>query len=103
MNHEKRRQRRENIANMVAGGASPAETARVFGVSVGTVKTSCREFNVPAMTIHSSIRRWKILKELIDGKSAREIQAQLHITKQAVSYVKITAQKAGIEIGDNDE
>lgn len=94
MNHEKRRERRQRMADRVNAGATPGEVANDFGVCLGTVYAACEEFSVaindrrgkgPSAVRLAAARRW----ESVDwNMQDHEISALLGVTRERVRQVR---------------
>lgn len=113
MNHAQRRERRKLIASQVlaAGGtrASLDEACQVHGVSIHTVRTACATEGVTFQKSrrgHPPLqgRTLAILARLLKGDlNQTEIAAELGLSRQRVSAVKIEAEREGIAFPERSD
>jgi len=85
--HEERKKRRQQVAEHIKNGASIEEVCRLFEMTYGMVRKSCKEFGVtvPRQTLAMQPNTIKILTDLKRGGSVSEIAEKYQITKQRVS------------------
>ena len=102
MTHEQRSARRQQIAEHVRdAGDTIGDAARLFGVSIATVRSACLEYRVkwPDSTHEKHVGSLELIAAMFDStKSLAEIADSRNVSRQRVSRLFVDAVKAGIPI-----
>lgn len=96
MSYDDRRELRKLAAQSVANGAEPRLVARGYGMSVGWIEYSCREFNITTQRVRKRPRALKILHRLLyTNETTIKIAGDEGITTASVAGILKEARLVG--------
>lgn len=96
--HSARAERRRAIASRLRAGDHPRKIASDFRVTLNLVYNAAKEYGI--RRAENNLPRpntLRILKELLDGRKAREIANDYGLSRQRVQAIKQRAEEAGFE------